>query len=118
MFIGIIPVAERAYFKMYAAAVLEGPALEPTLRLSLVLVLLLRHEAVCSAYPTHRLVLEMKQAQRKCNIADSMFESWISNTRKYNAEVNNQGLTLHQVTFVNKINMAYKFLNKKIHTNL
>lgn len=93
----IIPLVERASFRMFAATLLEGPPIAPPLRLSLALVLLLHHPAVKAEYPNHRLVLEMNHARVKCAISEVQFNNWITSTEKYNSDANKRGLTLSQV---------------------
>lgn len=93
----IIPVAERALFRMYAATLLEGPPIATPLCMSLVLVLLLHHDTFNSEYPDHRLVTEMRLALVKCNVGEGMFTGWVKLTKQFNVDVNKAGLTLSQV---------------------
>ena len=93
----VIPVAERALFKMYAATLLEGPPVEPALRMSLALVLLLHYDSVSDEYPNHRLVLEIQHTASRCSISNAMFSGWVTNTKHFNKESNTCGLTMHQV---------------------
>lgn len=97
VFARIVPLAERVSFKMYAATLLQGPAITPPLRVSLTLVLLLHHESVVAEYPNHRLVIAMKQAAQQCSVPDVQFTRWVLSTKQFNSEANNRGLTLSQV---------------------
>lgn len=97
VFLKVIPLAERRQFKMYAATLLEGPDIEPTVRLALTMALLLRYEDVKADYPDHRLLIEMKTALQKCNIAEALFLSWITRVKEYNKIANKGCLTLSQV---------------------
>lgn len=93
----IIPLAERNIFKMYAATLLQGPAMAPALRVSLALVLLLHHEAFVAEYPTHRLAVEMQHALVKCSVSEIQFAKWVQSCKHFNSEANKRGLTLSQV---------------------
>lgn len=107
----IVPLAERAQFHIFAATLLEGPPLDPKLRVSFALVLLLRYDAVKSSNPGHRLLVEIRGAMIKCRIHESVFNAWVTSSQMFNTEANKSGLSLQQVIF----NLYYEYAH--IYTN-
>lgn len=79
--------------------VIEGPPIEESLALTMVLVLLLRYKDVEEQYPQHRLLNAIATAAQEVNLEFGTVEAWVNSIKKSWVEVNESSLSIAQVRY-------------------
>lgn len=79
---------------------LEGPPLEDSLALTMVMVLLLRYKDVEEQFPQHRLLQAITTASQEVNIDGTTLHRWVASVRKTWIDVNDSSLSIAQVIYV------------------